>query len=1099
MSIRAILQLALVFYAFSIARSSFAQHDARQVEENYSYFKAKGKYYSDQSNPDSAILNFKESLVKTKNADSLISSYLLLSDEYRKLSEFNEAESYVDKVSLMLAKPQANQTKTLARLLHLQGKINTDKGNFDKALTFFNNALHLIDSSLKNDIVLKARVLNYKGINLYFQGNLVDAMDNYRLAMVELQENNLENIDLADVAQNIGILYTYEGRFDSAVFYINYAKRILENTYKSQDPRMIKFYINNGRILSMIGEVNQAYYYYSKAENIMNIQNNRDELAWGHLMVNLGIYMQLSNDYNRALLYYQNAKNVYDRLLESDHPMAVTVANNLSNIYIHFGDYQQALNLGLSTLKKARSPITKVQLMRNIARSYLGLKDTTKAMNYIHQALQTAIDDLGENHFETANSYVFLAETEMQLKNYDDAFNQYAKAKKIFIDIFSFNDTEVADVLEEMAMCKTYTKQFDEADVLMRQAEKVLINESDTLLSGDNNPTTSSLTSVRLVDIYFWWGTLYHRWYESSNEISKLKNALAYFQKAMKLYDQLGYAVSDESRLLLNQNAKVKFNEAVDVAYALYKKTANTDYIDIGFAFAEKSKSAVLLSIMRKSEALIGAGVSKKMADQDHKLREEIAVIQKLIYEEHQKSFPNQNRINYLQTRQLSLVNSYDSLIGAIKSSFPDYYRLAFDNRVVDLAQVQLRVDYDQHVVEYVLGDSALVIFDISRDAKNMVRITDGVEHIKPSIQQMIDQLNPDFSNLRQTDFLSFAKTSEFLYQKLVAPVQDKIIGKRLLIIPDGVLGYLPYELLITGPSDSLQGIDYGELKYFLRDHAISYDYSATLRFGELFQTNRGNGEVLAVVPDYKDFGAFDDAGGRNISLPDLPFAMLEAQKTLQIADGKLLAGENATKARFEKEAKSFSILHLAMHTIIDDENPLYSRLVFQQTSDSLDAFSLGTFELFGLKLSADLAVLSACKTGSGKLMQGEGVMSMTRGFVYAGVNAIVMTNWEVHDQSGAQLMQLFYQYLSEGDTKDVAIQKARIDFLQTANNLKSHPYFWASYMLIGDSKPVSLHHKNTLFNAFVIIIVLIAAFLIWMNAKVSFVARIKKRKSASE
>ena len=380
-----------------------------------------------------------------------------------------------------------------------------------------------------------------------------------------------------------------------------------------------------------------------------------------------------------------------------------------------------------------------------------------------------------------------------------------------------------------------------------------------------------------------------------------------------------------------------------------------------------------------------------------------------------------------------------------------------------------------------------------------MVRITEEIAQIRPAIQQLVDQLNPDFSNLRQSDMLSFAQTSGFLYHKLVAAIQNDINGKRLLIIPDGVLGYLPFELLITAPADAAQGFDYGKLNFLMLQHAISYDYSATLRFGELFQNNRGNGQVLAVVPDYQQFGNFEDISGNSITLQDLPYAMLEAQKTLKIADGDLLAGANATKARFEKEAKKYSILHLAMHTIIDDENPLYSRLVFQQTSDSLDAFTLGTYELFGLKLNADLAVLSACKTGSGKLMQGEGVMSMTRGFVYAGVNAIVMTNWEVHDQSGAQLMQLFYQYLADGETKDIAIQKARIDFLQTANNLKSHPYFWASYMLIGDAKPINLHHKSPAIFEFMIIAILFGGMLVWANTKYHYTARRKKRKSASE
>ena len=1060
----------------------------------FSINKSEGIRYSHLRISDSAVFYFNKALQYAPMPDSMAVVFLKLGDEYRINSDFTNSIKYCDSVEFLLNKFTFDSKEINFELLHLKGKIYADKGDYNLSLGYFDDALNILENSNLDVDRSLPKVFNYRGITKFYLGKFDAALDDYSKGFAIASQNDDLQADLADIAQNIGILFIYKGDFDSAVRYLEISKVVRESIYDDNDPKMASFYSNYGRILGMVGRVNESLQLYQKAEKIMINTHDDNNVWWGHLMLNIGNYMQLSSDYNKAMLYYQNAKSVYDRVLEPDHPMVVTAANNLANIYIHFSDFKQALDMGLSTLEKARSPITRVQLMRNIARSYLGLGDTSQAMNYIHQALQTALNDLGESHFETANSYVFLAETEMLLENFNEAYNHYAEAKKIFADIFSFNDTEVSDVLLKMAICKMSVQQFKVADELLGIAEKV--GDQDIV---DTKTSTSSLISIRLVDIYFWWGTLYHRWFAESKDISKLKNALAYFQKAMALYNQLGYAVSDESRLLLNQNAKIKFNEAVDVAYALYKNTGNPDYIDVGFAFAEKSKSAVLLSIMRKSEALIGAGVSQKMADQDHKLREEIAAIQKLIYEEHQKSFPNQNRINYLQTRQLSLVNSYDSLIGAIKSSFPDYYRLAFDNRVVDLVEVQQGVDSDQHVIEYVLGDSALVIFNISKDNKDMVRITEEIAQIRPAIQQLVDQLNPDFSNLRQSDMLSFAQTSGFLYHKLVAAIQNDINGKRLLIIPDGVLGYLPFELLITAPADATQGFDYGKLNFLMLQHAISYDYSATLRFGELFQNNRGNGQVLAVVPDYQQFGNFEDISGNSITLQDLPYAMLEAQKTLKIADGDLLAGANATKARFEKEAKKYSILHLAMHTIIDDENPLYSRLVFQQTSDSLDAFTLGTYELFGLKLNADLAVLSACKTGSGKLMQGEGVMSMTRGFVYAGVNAIVMTNWEVHDQSGAQLMQLFYQYLADGETKDIAIQKARIDFLQTANNLKSHPYFWASYMLIGDAKPINLHHKSPAIFEFMIIAILFGGMLVWANTKYHYTARRKKRKSASE
>jgi len=351
-----------------------------------------------------------------------------------------------------------------------------------------------------------------------------------------------------------------------------------------------------------------------------------------------------------------------------------------------------------------------------------------------------------------------------------------------------------------------------------------------------------------------------------------------------------------------------------------------------------------------------------------------------------------------------------------------------------------------------------------------------------------LTQLKPDFSTHNTNDFNNFTHTAYDLYQYLLSGIELEIENKRLLIIPDGFLGYLPFEVLITNDTTNHEIIDYGALPYLSSFYPLSYAYSATLRFGKVRKNYRGNKRILAVVPDYKEFKPVKEPSGDVLTLPDLPFALEEAENSVSIVGGTILKGVDADKEKFMAQSENYSVLHLAMHTIIDDENPMYSRLVFQQVGDSLDFYSLGTYELFSLKLNADLAVLSACNTGAGKLMQGEGVMSLTRGFVYAGVNSIVMTNWEVHDQSGSYLMERFYHYLDNGDKKDVALQLARLDFLSSANKLKSHPYFWASYVLIGDSNAINLH-KNVrmvtgLVYGFLLLLILFQFFSVAIKAK---------------
>jgi CHAT domain-containing protein len=169
------------------------------------------------------------------------------------------------------------------------------------------------------------------------------------------------------------------------------------------------------------------------------------------------------------------------------------------------------------------------------------------------------------------------------------------------------------------------------------------------------------------------------------------------------------------------------------------------------------------------------------------------------------------------------------------------------------------------------------------------------------------------------------------------------------------------------------------------------------------------------------------------------------------------------------------------------------SELVFAPETKDTGSNVLHTYEVYGLNLNADMVTLSACNTGSGKLQKGEGIMSLARGFIYAGVPSVVMTLWEVQDKSGYEIMRRFYQHLKDGHPKDVALQKAKIEFIKGSNMLKAHPYFWSSYILSGDSSTLQINESawNINYAAFAIII---AAILL---ASLIFLKR-KKRKNRS-
>ena len=193
---------------------------------------------------------------------------------------------------------------------------------------------------------------------------------------------------------------------------------------------------------------------------------------------------------------------------------------------------------------------------------------------------------------------------------------------------------------------------------------------------------------------------------------------------------------------------------------------------------------------------------------------------------------------------------------------------------------------------------------------------------------------------------------------------------------------------------------------------------------------------------------------------------------------------EQATEEYFKQHAGKYGILHLAMHTIIDNKNPLYSKLVFSppQAGSSEDGY-LNTYELFRLHLPGYIAVLSACNTGYGKLEKGEGIISLARGFFYAGIQSVLMTLWELEDHSSASLMKLFYSNLKDGYPNDIALQKAKLQYLESAGQLQSHPYFWAGFVSIGQNAPI----KYSLLRKPVNILILVLAITLIISAFIYF------------
>jgi CHAT domain-containing protein len=193
-------------------------------------------------------------------------------------------------------------------------------------------------------------------------------------------------------------------------------------------------------------------------------------------------------------------------------------------------------------------------------------------------------------------------------------------------------------------------------------------------------------------------------------------------------------------------------------------------------------------------------------------------------------------------------------------------------------------------------------------------------------------------------------------------------------------------------------------------------------------------------------------------SLNDLPWSERELGAISEIVTSDIYTRSAATEEAFKTLAPNYGIIHLSTHAILDDRDPLYSKFVFSHGRGGSEDGYLYTYELYDLILHANLVVLSACNTGTGKMVRGEGIMSLARGFMYAGCPSIILSLWAVDDKATSLIMANFYRNLLEGESKDAALRGAKLALLASKDPVLSNPYYWAGLVAIGNTNSLELH-----------------------------------------
>jgi CHAT domain-containing protein/Tfp pilus assembly protein PilF len=810
----------------------------------------------------------------------------------------------------------------------------------------------------------------------------------------------------------------------------------------------------------MLSRYNEAERFLEKVKYIYIREYGENHHELGRVYNNLGIIYSKRGDYSKALNHYERAIQLLIKIPGRNKTAIINAYNNLGFIYQKMKDYEKALNWFLKSVE-----FSSIYVPGNLAQSYIHIGNTymylgnyDQAEEYFQKAIHHITHIYGDYHYNLASAYLNFGLFYTGRFEYEKGLDLYRKALTLHIKLYGPKHPKTSRCLYNIAL--SYKLQHN-PDSALYYIQKSIIAVVDNFNDEDifSNPSLNNVYSyLRLLnslkskaDILLEMSGI------KDHNLDTLKLGFSTMESAIRVIEKVRLEFeTEESKLFLAQNERDTYNEIIQTALRLYESTQNEEFKEKAYEYTEKSKSAILLSALRGIEARRFGGIPENLLREEIEIKKNLSIFKENLFEEKILENPDSAKAKLYENYVFTLTNRYDSILKIFERDYPDYFTLKFNTAVVSPKELSHHLKKKDALLEFSISDSSLVAFLITRDRFLVHHTTiDSLFWFDlRSIRTNISTRN--FENGVKMDYTRFIYASHNLYQLLLKPFVEYLNGKNLIIIPDETLAYIPFEILLTH-LPVYKGSEYHDLPYLVKDNPVSYSYSATLLLDNSRVKKSLSNKVLAFAPGYEEPPEMSEnlfltrQDYRNKLYP-LPYVEDEIKSIKKLTKGKVLMGENATESNFKALSSEYDILHLAMHTLIDDENPLYSKLAFTYIpGDTLEDGFLNAIEIYNLSLKARLTVLSSCSSGFGKFQKGEGVMSLARSFMYAGCPSIVMTLWEVEDNSGAEIMSKFYYYLKKGYSKDKALRKAKLKFLKKTGMLKSHPYFWSPYINIGD------------------------------------------------
>ncbi|MCB0531743.1 MAG: CHAT domain-containing protein [Lewinellaceae bacterium] len=851
---------------------------------------------------------------------------------------------------------------------------------------------------------------------------------------------------LARCHQGIALCHRGMSQFNDAYIHLEKAIAILRADSSNQAVNLADMFVTLGSVYNSEKKYQPAIPVLEQAKAVYQQYNNNSGL--GFAAYHLGGAWFGLQDYVRAKEQYLTAlANLQNRLKPSHSYFA--------DLYVKFGLCQQktgASEVGLRYLLEAKAAyladggegLNYMQFLQDLGQFYINDGRYIEAVEQLQQCLALREKEHGKANFHLLGTLRVLGEACMGARQFDLA--ERCSRRGLQIINSGLPDGYRFRYLFYSQLAKLRLAQGDISGCLLLCDTTFVVAGFDTtqrekMVPRDHFRELCQLKAQALVE----------QW-RTEADTARLVCAERYFALAAQtLFREVEEITVHSSRELFYDRDHLVLEQWLDTQMALFEVSGAAEHAEAAFQIASQSKAFLLSEAMRRSGALRFAGVPDSILQQELSLRELIADAEKALHNAAMQPSSQIDSFILVLNQQLAQNRiEYDDLLRYIELNYPAYFQLRLLHPEISTSALRnIWLAPDQALLQYSFTDSRLYAFVLTRDTFCIVPLP-----FRPDLDSLLDAFrqsvttyftaaDPDDALYDQSLGI-YIKLGQLLYRDLVLPVAQ-LLPNRVVIIPDRKLWYLPFEALLTSPPTD--EANFRTYPFWAKNKALSYALAPEFLVNAHQHPTPEPGNPWLGLAPFANISPFEGSAVQSRSNSE--FEALPASGTEVKTIGALLKGEywlnaEASPGRFQREAPNYRILHLATHSRADDRLGDFTYLATSQTGEPMPAK-----DLYQMALRAEMVVLSACETGGGQLLRGEGIIGLVRAFTFAGAQSTIASLWLANDQATASLMIGFYKNLLQGMPKDVALQSSARQ-LADHTPAQAHPFFWAGFRVYG-------------------------------------------------